>query len=200
MIVRATAGSPDRGFSQDEVTSSVAMVRPAAMDFNALYANEFGFVWRCLRALGVASADLDDATQEVFMILHRRLESLSEPETLRGWIYGVVRNVAANHKRGARRKAASVTALEHEPTVTASKTPLDDALAQEATRSLEQFLAGLDSNKREVFLLAEIEEWTMPEVAKVIGVPVNTAYTRLRSARLEFERFLNLHRSENDRA
>lgn len=175
------------------------MVRPAVMDFNALYANEFGFVWRCLRALGVASADLDDATQEVFMILHRRLESLSEPEALRGWIYGVVRNVAANYKRGARRKAASVIALEHEPTMVTSKTPLDNALVQEAAHSLEQFLAGLDSNKREVFLLAEIEEWTIPEVARVTGVPVNTAYTRLRSARLEFERFLNQHRSENDR-
>lgn len=198
MTVRATAGFPERKLSQDEVASSVAVVRPT-MDFSTVYANEFGFVWRCLRALGVPAADLDDATQEVFMILHRRLASLSEPETVRGWIYGVVRNVAANHKRGARRKAASATALEREPTAHTA-TPLDNALVQEAANSLQEFLQQLDADKREVFVLAELEEWTIPQVAKVIEVPVNTAYTRLRSARLEFERFLTMKRSQDERA
>jgi RNA polymerase sigma-70 factor (ECF subfamily) len=196
LTARATTAPPSEP-PASSVRPASAVVKTVP-DFSAVYAAEFDFVWRCLRALGVATADLDDAAQEVFVILHRRLANLRDPNDLRGWIYGVVRNIAANHKRGTRRKLASVNALERQPIPTSS-TPLDNTLALEAATSLERFLHTLDSEKREVFVLAEIEEWTIPEVAKVVGVPLNTAYTRLRAARLEFERFIAGRRSHDER-
>lgn len=209
LTARATTSFPPSEPPASSVRVAPTVVRSVADDqpvaaqpgttFEAIYSAEFDFVWRCLRALGVASADLDDAAQEVFVIVHRRLANLRDPNELRGWIYGVVRNVASNHKRGTRRKIASVSALEREPLPT-SRSPLDNTLAMEAASSLEKFLHTLDADKREVFVLAEIEEWTVPAIAKVVGVPLNTAYTRLRAARLEFERFIASRRSHDDRS
>jgi RNA polymerase sigma-70 factor (ECF subfamily) len=73
--------------------------------FVALYDEHFSFVWRCLRGLGVAAAQLEDATQDVFVTVHRRLGTLQDRAALRPWIFGIVRRVAYRYRRSlARRK------------------------------------------------------------------------------------------------
>src|SRR5689334_16903611 len=73
--------------------------------FAAVYQAHFAFVWRCLRGLGVPQAALDDAAQEVFVVVHRRLPEFRGESSLRTWLYAIVRNVAANQRRGHHRTA-----------------------------------------------------------------------------------------------
>ena len=157
--------------------------------FEAVYSRYFPFVWRCLRTLGVPETGIDDAAQDAFVVVHRRLADFRGESSLRTWLFGIVRHVAANHQRGLRRKGA-----RHEPLmaehINPGPGPLERAQDAEAAAFVSAFVAGLDQKKRELFVLAVLEEMSMPEVAAALSIPVNTAYTRLRSLRAEFQRAL----------
>jgi RNA polymerase sigma-70 factor, ECF subfamily len=157
------------------------------LDFDAIYSEHFSFVWRCLRSHGVRSSALDDAAQEVFLVVHRRLGAFRRESALRTWLYGIVRNVASNQRRTVTRRDAE-SLDERVP----SASPGPDVSAQdaEAAAFVAEFVAGLDEKKRDVFVLAVLEELAVPEVAAVLAVPLNTAYTRLRGVRAEFRRAL----------
>jgi RNA polymerase sigma-70 factor (ECF subfamily) len=107
---------------------------------------------------------------------------------MRTWLYSIVRNVGSNYRRSSGRKG------RHEPLppelASARAGPLEQAEDAEAADFVQAFAAGLDDKKREVFVLAMLEEMSMPEVAEALGIPVNTAYTRWRSVRQEFMRAL----------
>jgi RNA polymerase sigma-70 factor, ECF subfamily len=162
--------------------------------FEAIYAEHIGFVWRCLRALGVATELLDDAAQEVFLTVHRRISGFRGRSSLRTWIYGIVRNVAGNYRRSQRRRGpheALSPQLE-----CAGASPLDRLQVGEAAAFIQNFLEGVSEGKRDVFVLACIEQMSMPEVANVLDVPLNTAYTRLRDVRSELQRALERKRGK----
>jgi len=156
--------------------------------FTALYAEHFLFVWRCLRGLGVASDALEDAAQDVFVVVHRRRSAFRGESSLRTWIFGIVRRIAYRYRRTAERKGP-VAELDDEPHAT-EPGPLERAQAVEAAVFVDRFAGSLDDRKREVFVLGVLEGLSVPEVAEALGVPLNTAYTRLRRARLEFRRAL----------
>ena len=153
--------------------------------FRAFYAEHFGFVWRCLGALGVPAASLDDAAQEVFVVVHRQLPAFRADSSLRTWLYGVVRNVASNTRRSQRRKGGLAELQGDEPS--AQPDPLQSLETREAADFVQTFLCELDDKKRDLFVLAIIEQLSMPEIAPLLGVPLNTAYTRLRALRIEFQ-------------
>jgi RNA polymerase sigma-70 factor (ECF subfamily) len=172
----------------EDATPSAAPVR-ANLDFDALYAEHFPFVWRCLMGHGVAESALDDAAQEVFLVVHRRLAGFRGESAIRTWLYGIVRNVATNHRRSVRRRA---TAPLDERLPSAKPGPDANAEDAEAAAFVARFVAALDDKKRDVFVLALVEELAVPEVAEMLGIPLNTAYTRLRAVRAEFRRALEL--------
>jgi len=155
-----------------------------------VYARHFGFVWRCLRGLGVPEAALDDAAQDVFLVVHRRLATFRGESTLRTWLFGIARHVASNHLRGTRRKEARQEPLPALESVSAGPGPLEGAQDREAAAFVQAFLGGLGPKKRDLFVLAVLEEMSIPEVAAALSIPLNTAYTRLRSVRADFERAL----------
>ena len=159
-----------------------------ARDFDAIYVEFFPFVWRCLRGLGIADAGLDDAAQDVFVVVHRRFAEFRGHSSVRTWLYGIVRNVASNHRRSVSRKGHPLP-LDVDPPSLAPG-PAEAAEQAEAAAFVERFLGAIDVKKREVFMLAMLEEMTIPEVAAALDVPVNTAYSRLRLARLDFQRAL----------
>src|SRR5262245_56928203 len=74
-----------------------------ALDFQGVYAEEFAFVWRSLRALGVRPDLLDDAAQDAFLVVHRRLGEFEGRSTLRTWLFSIVEHVAFNYRRAVRR-------------------------------------------------------------------------------------------------
>jgi RNA polymerase sigma-70 factor, ECF subfamily len=163
---------------------SMPVVEPDP-EFANLYHRHHGFVWRILRRLGVPPATLDDATQEVFVVVYRRRDALHVDASVRSWLFGIARRVASDVHRGHHRRQRKHDAL---PPL-ADSPPLDDALARsEAAEFVRAFLERLDEGHRMVFVLADIEGMTAPEISATLELNVNTVYSRLRKARLEFER------------
>ena len=161
--------------------------------FDEIYATDFGFVWRCLRGLGVPPAGLDDAAQDVFLVVHRQLASFKGDSSVRTWLYGIARRVAFNHRRRTRRRQAPLEPLLTEP-ADPGRGPEGNAEDAEAASFVGAFLATLDDKKRDVFILAVLEAMTIPEVAAALSIPLNTAYTRLRRVRADFEQALGRRR------
>ncbi len=154
-------------------------------EFANLYHRHHGFVWRMLRRLGVPQASLDDAAQEVFVVVHRRRGDLHADASVRSWLFGIARRVAADVHRGQHRRQRKHDALP----LPVCDPPPDDALARiEAAEFVGAFLERLDEGHRMVFVLADIEGLTAPEISAAVEIKLNTVYSRLRKARLEFER------------
>lgn len=169
---------------------SVAAPRelPAPASFEQLYEQHVGFVWRSLQRLGVQKASLEDATQDVFVVVHRRLGDLRAEASVKAFLYGIALRVAQAYRRKLRRKGAESLDCDAHP---ASETsPLERAHAARALRVVEEFVASLDEPKRAVFVLAELEQMSAPEIASALELPVNTVYSRLRHAREHFVEYL----------
>jgi RNA polymerase sigma-70 factor (ECF subfamily) len=139
------------------------------------------FAWRVLRRLGVPEADVDDVCQEVFVVVHRKLGEFEGRSSLKTWVYGICARTASDYRRSGRVRREVVT---DEPPDAANPAPQDDVVAlREARATLDRILDQLDDDKRSVFVLYEIEELTMAEVAQALGCPLQTAYSRLHAAR-----------------
>lgn len=162
--------------------------------FIEVYRQHFPYVWRSLRRLGVPEPAIDDAAQDVFVVVHRRLGEFEGRSSERTWVYGIAIRVARAHRRRSAAPAPSDVEL-----VSEGPSPFDELAAGEATRILEGLLDALDETKREVFVLAELEEMSAPEIAACLEVKVNTVYSRLRAARADFERALARRRASGRR-
>jgi RNA polymerase sigma-70 factor (ECF subfamily) len=173
----------------DERQGGVLKPTPESLVFDEVYAEHFAFVWRCLRSLGVPLGALDDAAQDVFVIVHRQLAGFRGESSLQTWLFGITRKVAFNHRRGVDRKQTPLEPLGDEH-VQSGPTPIEHAQDREAATFVEGFMGTLDDERRELFLLAVLEEMAIPEVAAALEIPLNTAYTRLRRLRADFQRAL----------
>ena len=159
--------------------------------FDSIYRQYFDFVWSSVRRLGVDPPAVDDVVQEIFIVIHSRVHTLERPEALRSWIYGVVRRTVSGHHRSRRMREHSGVALAAEPDVrTHARTPSDLAEQNDQVKLLYSLLEELDEPKRDVFVMAELDELTVPEIAGILEIPLNTAYSRLRAARQAFEEAL----------
>ncbi|HWB75739.1 MAG TPA: sigma-70 family RNA polymerase sigma factor, partial [Nannocystaceae bacterium] len=156
----------------------------------SLYRGEFAFVWRCVQRFGVPRSSADDATQDVFLRLFARWHTLDD-RSLRGLLFVIARQVATDHHRRVRTTTEPVG--EHEDATTL----LPDELAgrREAATFLREFVESLDPEKRRVFVLAELEQCSAPEIARALEVPLGTVYSRHRAARLELDEALRRRRA-----
>ena len=175
--------------------AAIPLMPPTPLpSFEAIYEEHFDFVWRTLFHLGVPRSSLDDAVQDVFVVVHRRLGDFEARSTLRTWIFGIARRVVRDHRESTRERPAESAP---EPASDESGSPFELVARAQAARALTALLARLDDEKREAFVLAEIEELPVPEVAEALGINLNTAYARVRAARLALERELTrLHAKE----
>jgi RNA polymerase sigma-70 factor (ECF subfamily) len=140
------------------------------------------FVWRGLRRLGVPESDVEDVCQEVFVVVHRKLGDFEGRSSLKTWIYGICARTASDYRRSGRVRREVVT--DAPPEQAQEGGGQDDAVAlRQARATLDRILDQLDDDKRSVFVLYEIEELTMAEVAEALGCPLQTAYSRLHAAR-----------------
>lgn len=177
--------------------SGEAGLDPAAKpSFALVYDQHFDFVWRSARRLGVAEANLDDVVQDVFVTVYRRLDVFEGRSQLKTWIFGILRHTVHDLRRTARRKPTE--ALVDEPIDLASPTPQDAVMHGEGSRLLHAVLLELGHDLREVFVLSELEQMSAPEVSAALSLNVNTVYSRLRTARKEFEAALKRLRSRDE--
>lgn len=152
-----------------------------ARGFPELFREYAPFVLRVLRHLGVSPADLNDQSQEVFVSVFRGLNDFEGRSSVRTWIYGICRHVASNYRRRAYlRRENSVAEVPERVDVPDAQDELEQRIH---LSDLERLLALLDDDKREVFVLYELEELSMKEVAAVCDCPLQTAYSRLHAAR-----------------
>lgn len=155
--------------------------RAASRERFVVFEQYGGLVCRFLRRLGVRESDLDDMVQEVFLVVARRQADYEEHGRARAWIYSICRRVAlAQRRKYARsREALSDNTLE----------PACNAMQLAAVEGRESLALGLrllellPENEREIFLLYEVEDVSMAEVAAIVGCPLQTAYSRLHRAR-----------------
>ncbi|PCC74573.1 RNA polymerase sigma factor, sigma-70 family [Nannocystis exedens] len=160
----------------------------APPDFAAVYRANYGFVWRTVRHLGVDPARVDDAVQDTFLVVYRRLPEFAGRAALRTWLFEIARRVASRYRRSAAREEPRRCALsEAEVVAPAVEAPVEQA---EAAAILQGFLDGLDRDQAVVFVMTELEQWQAPEIAAELGVNLNTVYSRLRAARRELDRMV----------
>src|SRR5262245_51296526 len=160
------------------------------LDFDAVYREHFAFVWRTLRRFGVEPPSLDDAVQDVFLVVHRRLRDFAGRSTVRTWLCGIALRVAHDHRRTVRRKGG-LEVLSESVADDRGYGPFEGAALAEAARLVDRLLETLDEGARAVFVLTELEQMTSPEVAEALSIPLGTVYSRLRAARIAFERALS---------
>jgi len=164
-------------------------VSPPSHQIEQVFAAHADFVWRSLRRLGVRFADVDDALQEVFLVVYRRVAEYEDRGLMRAWLFSISRQVASHYHRAASRAETRRQRL----VVDAAAPDLEEVMARrEAERIVTSFLEELDEPQRMVFYLSDIEGLTAPEIATALDVNLNTVYGRLRLARKRFERALAL--------
>jgi RNA polymerase sigma-70 factor (ECF subfamily) len=153
----------------------------SAPTFRQLFDAQARFVWRSLLGLGLSETDVADASQQVFVVLHRKLDRLESGCSLRTFVYGICLRVASDFRRRAHVQRERLCA---DPPERSGPPMQEEQVAQrEALHLLEESLDRLDPVQRAVFVLYEIEELAMVEVARALGCPVQTAYSRLHAAR-----------------
>jgi RNA polymerase sigma-70 factor (ECF subfamily) len=139
------------------------------------------FVCRRLRHLRVREADLDDVLQEVFLVVHQRLADYQEKGSLRAWLYAICTRVAGAQRRKHGRRREHALAERSEPsTAPTQQAQLED---REALALGYRLLDRLPPLQRQVFVLYEVEDMSMAEVARALDCPLQTAYSRLHKAR-----------------
>jgi RNA polymerase sigma-70 factor (ECF subfamily) len=154
--------------------------------FQELCTRYFEFVWKCARAFGSKSDEIDDVVQDVFVVVQRRYADLKDERLARSWIYSITRRVVSSQRR-RKRERDSRAASDVDSLISPEQSPHAAAERNFEVRLLSALLDGLDERKREVFVLSEIMEMSGREIAETIGVPMNTVYSRLRAAREEFD-------------
>ena len=177
------------------VTSVAPRVRDAALtapSFDDLYREYFDFVWRSARRLGVQPAQLDDAVQDVFIVVHRRLADYEPRHSPRSWLFAIAQRVASDHRRTFRRKGGHLPLHDSVPAPGADD-PMETAVRSEAGDIILRFLDSLDEDRRATFILAELEQMTAPEISRVLAVNTSTIYSRIRSARQALVDYVTEH-------
>ena len=152
-----------------------------ALVFDEVYTAHAAFVWRTVRRLGVHPADVPDAAQEVFLVVHRKLAEFEGRSLLTTWLFSICLKVAKDVR--GRRQRRREDGEDQLAAVTADAAQVDVVAGKQARAVLERALERLDDDKRSVFVLFELEQLPMNEVAQMLKCPAQTAYARLYAAR-----------------
>ncbi|MGC4064721.1 MAG: sigma-70 family RNA polymerase sigma factor [Polyangiaceae bacterium] len=181
------AASSDEPQEQPESRHSSFVVTRSELSLEGIFSKHASYVWRLLGRLGIPPRDVPDVCQEVFITVHRKLPEFEGRSSVKTWLFSICYRLAQSYRRSYRAREL--------PTDELAFTAQDGGLAmsesspevqvdkQRAKAMLDHALNLLDDEKRVVFVLYELEELSMPEVAEAVGCPVSTAYSRLHAAR-----------------
>ena len=156
-------------------------------DLAKTYREQYGFVWRSLRRLGVPDDAVDDAVHDVFVVAARRLQEFEGRAAVTSWLFAVAVRVSKHQRRSIARHRRRKDALAAEDDAHGSSHSGDFA-RQDAARILHGLLARIDEPLRHVYILLELEQMTGREVAAILSINVPTVHSRLRSARTQLRR------------
>ena len=165
------------------LSNRTGLSAPGGDECLQVYQRELDYLLATLRRLGVPSHDVEDIVHEVFLVMYRRWEDYDRNRPLRPWLFSIAYRVWLTHRRKSRRE------IPTEPAETRDLGPApDEVVAAGQTRQLLlRGLTELPLERRAVLVMHEVDEVPMREVAAQMGIPLFTAYSRLRKARLELE-------------
>jgi RNA polymerase sigma-70 factor (ECF subfamily) len=192
------------GVARVVASAHAASDAPVVPTFGQIYDDHFRFVWRTLRRLGVPNSEVDDALQDVFLVVHRRLGDFQPYAPVKHWLYRITARIARDHRRASERKDPAAHGLEPvselDGVADVQSRGADESVERAAAaRLIREVLNELDDAKREVFVLADLEQMSAPEIADALEIPLNTVYSRLRAARRAFEDALERRRANGKR-
>lgn len=188
--VNARATEPDAGAAE--------LARVEVPDFKTVYDTHVTSLWRNARALGIPEHAVEDVLQDVFVVVHRRLPEFEGRAQLRTWLVKILLRVVSSYRRRHRRKGAGLDELSDDVRDESEPGPHEQTARREAVALLAKILDAMDEDQRTVFVLAEIEQLAVPEIATAIGENLSTTYSRLRLARKSYEKHLARVRARDD--
>jgi RNA polymerase sigma-70 factor (ECF subfamily) len=202
-LFASTAAAP-----QPAMTTLASVPTLDGWTFERVYDECFDFVWRTVRRLGIIDAGVDDVVQDVFLVVHRRLGDFEGRSSIKSWLFAITVNAVRDARRSLRRKPGNLGGLARssdDPDAVAvndgAHGPYDAAAQSEAVVRLHAILDAMSEDRREVLVLAELEEMSVPDIADAVGANVNTIYSRLRAARVDFEKGVaRMHANDARRA
>lgn len=172
-----------RQVPQEQRTTQAEHAAP--IEFRVLFESEFRFVVRTLRYLGVRGNEVRDVAHDVFLHVFRHLGDYDPARPVRPWLFGFAYRIARDFRQLARHRHESGFGIAE----SIDPAPMaDDVLIHSESVDLAMAaLDALDDEERTLFVAHYLDELPVPEVATILGMPSNTAYTRLRRARMSFE-------------
>jgi RNA polymerase sigma-70 factor, ECF subfamily len=158
----------------------------SSISFRELFEGHVAYVWNSLRRLGVPDRDRDDLTQEVFMTVHALLEDYDPSRPVRPWLFGIAYRIVLRYRRKSWR---SHLLLDDGQVASTETRHGGEAMSDAEARDLvARATAGVEITRRAVFIMADVDGNSVPEIAEALGIPLNTAYSRLRLARDDFRK------------
>jgi RNA polymerase sigma-70 factor (ECF subfamily) len=151
-------------------------------EFREIFEANVRYVYRALLHLGVPERNAEDACQEVFMVVNRRLSECKDGDHLRAWLYAIAWRVAAAQRRRATNRR-EIPVEDPGSSLTDPREPSSMVEERRRWELLSRALDALPAEQRDVFVFYEVEQLRMREVADVLGCSINTAFSRLYAAR-----------------
>ena len=189
VVDQAIPWSSRDGYIPASPAAEVAARPERAPTFDAIYRSSFVDVARWVRALGANDADVEDITQEVFIIVRRKLAAF-DGENLRGFLYRIAQRTVRDHRRSAWFRHLFGKQSPFTELVSQGPTGLQLLQERERRKVLEAILARMSEKRRTTFWLFEIEGYSGEEIAQIQSLPVKTVWTRLHHARKDFVRMV----------
>ena len=174
------AGIPNRL----DVAGASELAYATELDFPALYEAEFTHVWHTLRRFGVQDRDLEDLCHDVFVAFYGARDRYDQSRPVRPWLTGIAFRIASDY----RRRAGHRRELSGQTVDSPSTDPrADDMLSARQEKDLViGALATMEEDRRAVLVMHDLDGHSMPVIAEALGLLLNTAYSRLRLARVDF--------------
>jgi RNA polymerase sigma-70 factor (ECF subfamily) len=173
------------------IEDSSVLPAGASYDFEQVFKEHAARVWRALRTMGVPAHQVEDAAQEVFIIVSEKLGEFEGRAKLSTWIYAITYRVGSNYRAKARRQPR-LASLE-DTDLSMGETPEQHLSGKEAARFVENFCAQLEDGMRDVFVLCLLEQQPSVDVAAMLGINTNTVYSRVRLLRESLRAALAQH-------
>jgi RNA polymerase sigma-70 factor (ECF subfamily) len=151
--------------------------------FRRIFREHYGFIWATLRRFGVAERDREDVASDVFLRINAQLHAYDADRPLRPWLFVFAFRAAADYRRLARHRLEVHVDIDIR---SSAPSPDEDVALRERQRLALSALDILDEDRRAVFVMHDLEEMSVPEIAAALAIPEGTAYTRLRAARTQF--------------
>lgn len=149
--------------------------------FEAVYRGHFRRVYRWIARLA-PQADAEDLSQEVFLVVHRRLGEFEGKARITTWLFQITYHVIGAHLRRQRTERHGRGLLREQPLESAPE-PLQVMVREEEVLAVRTALEGMHLKHRTVLVLFELEQWSCADIAEALAIPVDTVYSRLHYAR-----------------